>query len=88
MGRDKYVKRKLYKKALEANERLGEEKKSLMADIRILVQNKFSSNKLFVRSKWRKHFEREEAFKKTVERDPTGKRPWEPINIKNHCPRV
>ena len=73
MGRDKYVKRKLYKKALEANERLGEEKKSLMADIRILVQNKFSSDKLFVRSKWRKYFEREEAFKKLWKEIQPGK---------------
>ena len=73
MDRDKYINRKLYKQILEENERLGEEKKSLMADIRILVQNKFSSNKLFVRSKWRKHFEREEAFKKLWKEIQPGK---------------
>ncbi|BFP39447.1 hypothetical protein FGF1_02920 [Flavobacteriaceae bacterium GF1] len=73
MDRDKYIKRKLYKQILEENERLEEEKKSLMADIRILVQNKFSSDKLFVRSKWRKHFEREEAFKKLWKEIQPGK---------------
>ena len=70
MDRDLHIKRKLFK-ALEEIKRLKEEKKeqveenkSLLADIRILVQNKFSSDKAFVDSKWRKHFEKDEAFKK------------------------
>ena len=73
MGRDKYIRRKLYKQILKENARLEEEKKSLMADISILVQNKFSSDKLFVKSKWRKHFEREEAFKKLWKEIQPGK---------------
>ncbi|UOY06555.1 hypothetical protein L0P88_21860 [Muricauda sp. SCSIO 64092] len=54
MGRDKYIKRRLYKQILKENKRLEEEKKTLMADIRILVQDQFSSRKQFVESKWRK----------------------------------
>ena len=64
MGRGKYIRRKLYKQILKENERLEEEKKTLMADIRILALDQFSSRKQFVESKWRKHFEKEKAFKK------------------------
>ena len=73
MDRGRYIQRKLYKKALVENERLEEEKKSLMADIRILVQNKFSSDKKFVKSKWRKHFEKEDIFKKLWKEIQPGK---------------
>ncbi len=73
MGRDKYIRRKLYKQILEENQRLEEEKKSLMVDIRILVQNKFSFDKAFVGSKWRKHFEKEETFKKLWKEIQLGK---------------
>lgn len=63
----------LYQKVLEKNKRLEEVNKSLMADIRILVQNKFSSDKAFVGSKWRKHLEREETFKKLWKEIQPGK---------------
>ncbi|WP_163419729.1 hypothetical protein [Flagellimonas sp. HSM57] len=64
MGRGKHIRRKLFKIILEKNKRLEEEKKSLMADIRILVQDKFSSDKAFVKSKWWEHFKKDETFKK------------------------
>ncbi len=79
MDRDLRIKRRLFK-ALEEIKRLKEEKKeqveekkSLMTDIRILVQKKFSSNKACVKSKWRKHFERDEAFKKLWKEIQPGK---------------
>ncbi|UOY07238.1 hypothetical protein L0P88_01490 [Muricauda sp. SCSIO 64092] len=55
---------KLYQKVLERNKRLEEENKGLMADIRILSKKNFSPEKEFVKSKWRKHFKKEETFKK------------------------
>ncbi len=67
MGRGRYFRWKRYKQIRKENQRLEEEKKSLMADIRILVQDKFSSDKAFVKSIWWKHFEKDEAFKKLWE---------------------
>ncbi len=63
--------RKPYKKILEENKRLEKEKKKqieenkrLLADIKTLVQKEFSPDRVFVESKWRKHFNKEETFKK------------------------
>ncbi|UII76429.1 hypothetical protein LV716_01195 [Flagellimonas sp. HMM57] len=56
--------RKLYKKILEENKRLEEENESLISDIRMLVQNDFSSDRVYLKLKWRKYFEKEETFKK------------------------
>lgn len=67
--------RKLYKNVLEENKRLEEENKRLMADIRILIKKKFSPEKEFVKSKWRKHFEKDETFKKI----------WKEIQPRRDC---
>ncbi|WP_396591664.1 hypothetical protein [Allomuricauda sp. R78024] len=65
--------KEIIRRVLEDNKRLEAEKKNLMADIKILVQNKFSPDKVFVRSKWRKHFEKEETFKKLWKEIQPGK---------------
>ena len=74
MGRDKNI-RKLYKKVLEENKRLEEDKNRLIDDIRILIQNESSPYKTFVESKWRKHFEKEKTFKRLWKEIQPGKDP-------------